>query len=92
MSERVRNLRLGSCFGSLHQQDGWQVTFWTDPQGGIHPDSRLAVDEPMTPNRRWQPAAMPYLWVFGASQADAWKEFSKLSQQAGQALGLFQPR
>jgi len=88
----ITDTKLGGCFGSLHQQDGWQVTFWTDPQGAIHPDSRLAVDQPMTPNRRWQPAAMPYLWVFGASQADVWKEFSKLSQQAGQALGLFQPR
>ena len=88
----ITDTKLGGCFGSLHQPDGWQVMFWTNPQGGIHPDSRLAVDQQMTPNRRWQPAAMPYLWVFGASRTDAWKEFSKLSQQAGQALSLSKPR
>ncbi|MGO9204395.1 MAG: hypothetical protein ACLQM8_28070 [Limisphaerales bacterium] len=88
----ITDTKLGGCFGSLHEPDGWQVMFWTNPQGGIHPDSRLAVDQPMTPNQRWQPAAMPYLWVYGASRTDAWKEFSKLSQQAGQALSLFKSR
>jgi hypothetical protein len=88
----ITDTKLGGCFGSLHQPDGWQVMFWTNPQGGIHPDSRLAVDQQMTPNRRWQPAAMPYLWVFGDSRTDAWKEFSKLSQEAGQALSLFKSR
>jgi hypothetical protein len=84
----ITDRQLGGCFGSLNQQDGWQVMFWTNPQGGIHPDSRLAVDREMAPNDRWQPAAMPYLWVYAASQPDAWKGFSKSNQQARQALAF----
>jgi hypothetical protein len=82
----ITDSQLEGCFGSLNQQDGWQVMFWTNPQGGIHPDSRLAVDREMSPNDRWQPAAMPYLWVYAASQTDAWKGFSKSDQQAKQVM------
>ncbi|HWI57643.1 MAG TPA: hypothetical protein VNZ22_10485, partial [Bacillota bacterium] len=82
----ITDSKLGGCFGSLHQPGGWQVMFWTNPQGGIHPDSRLAVNQEMRSGKRWVAGPVPYLWVYGSSQTNAWKEFSKLSQQAEQGL------
>jgi hypothetical protein len=82
----ITDSKLGGCFGSLDQPEGWQVLFWTNPQGGIHPDSRLVVDQPMSASKRWEPVAVPYLWVYAARQTNAWKEFSKLSRQSAQAL------
>ena len=78
--------KLGGCFGSLQQPGGWEVTFWTDVQGGIHPDSRLAVNLPMNRGKRWNAGSAPYLWVYASRRTEAWKEFSRLSQQAEQAL------
>jgi len=82
----ITDSRLGGCFGSLGQPAGWEVYFWTNPQGGIHPDSRFAVDREMNLGKRWEPERMPFLWVFGSSQTDAWKEFSRLSAQSSQVL------
>ncbi len=82
----ITDRKLGGCFGSLHQSGGWEVTFWTNPQGGIHPDSRLTVNEAMKEGRRWQGGPLPYLWIFASKQADAWMQYSKLSQQAQHAL------
>lgn len=78
----ITDRRLGGCFGALSQSAGWQVTFWTNPQGGIHPDSRLAVDQAMSPGKRWHAEHVPFLWVYGSSRTEAWKQFSELSQQS----------
>lgn len=82
----ITDSKLGGCFGTLAQSPDWQVMFWMDPQGGIHPDSRLAVDLEIGPGRRWQPDPVPFLWVFASNQPEAWKTFSQLSQQSKQVL------
>jgi hypothetical protein len=82
----ITDRNLGGCFGSLSQSLGWQVTFWTNPQGGIHPDSRFAVSQEMHSGKRWQADRVPFLWVYGSSQTEAWKEFSRLSQQSKEVV------
>ncbi len=82
----ITDSKLGGCFGSLAQSAEWQVTFWTNPQGGIHPDSRFAVDQEMQSGHRWQANGVSFLWVYGSSQVVAWKQFSKLSQQSKDLL------
>ncbi len=82
----ITDSKLGGCFGSLAQSAGWQVMFWTNPQGGIHPDSRFAVGQEMQSGGRWQANGVPFLWVYGSSQAEAWKQFSKLSRESREML------
>jgi len=82
----ITDQELGGCFGSLGQPSGWEVTFWTSPQGGIHPDSRIAVGEQMYSGKRWEAERMPYLWVYASNEQGAWKHFSKLNQEASQLL------
>ncbi len=45
-------------------------------------NSRLAVDQELRSSQRWEAARVPFLWVCGSSQAEAWKQFSKFSQQS----------
>ena len=78
----ITDSKLGGCFGSLGQAPGWQVIFWTNPQGGIHPDSRFAVSQEMHSGKRWQAERVPFLWVYGSNRTKAWKEFSRLNQQS----------
>ena len=78
----ITDSKLGGCFGSLGQAPGWQVMFWTNPQGGIHPDSRFAVSQEMHSGKRWQAERVPFLWVYGSNRTKAWKEFSRLNQQS----------
>jgi hypothetical protein len=57
----ITDSKLGGCFGSLDQSGAWQVTFWANPQGGIHPDSRLTVDQEMHSGKRWEAGRVPFL-------------------------------
>jgi hypothetical protein len=82
----ITDSEFGGCFGALGQLGAWQVTFWTNPQGGIHPDSRFTVDQLMSPAKRWEAGFMPYLWVYASSRHDAWKEFATMHQQSTRAI------
>ena len=80
----ITDTQRGGCFGSLHQPGGWEVMFWTNPEGGIHPDSRLDINKTMRKGERWEPSEVPYLWVYASNRADAWKDFARLNQNARQ--------
>jgi hypothetical protein len=80
----ITDTERGGCFGSLHQPGGWEVIFWTNPEGGIHPDSRLDINKTMRQGERWEASETPYLWVYASKRADAWKDFARLNQNARQ--------
>jgi hypothetical protein len=84
----ITDTNLGGCFGALGQISAWQVTFWTNPQGGIHPDSRFAVNRQMLPATRWNADNVPFLWVYASSRNDAWKKFADLHQQSAHSVAI----
>jgi hypothetical protein len=77
--------KLGGCFGALSPPDAWQVMFWKDAGGQIHPDTRWTVDRDLPPGQRWTAQEVPYLWVFSLRSADGWRD---VTRRYGQATNL----
>jgi hypothetical protein len=77
--------KLGGCFGALGQANAWQVFFWKDEQGHLHPDTRYPVDRDLQPGQRWLADAVPYLWIFALRNPDGWRD---VARRAGQATNV----
>jgi len=78
--------KLGGCFGALGQPNAWQIMFWKDAGGQIHPDIRYTVDRDLQPGQRWTPAEVPYLWVFALRSADGWRDVTRRYGQTTNAV------
>jgi hypothetical protein len=76
------NSKLGGCFGALGQHDGWETSFWKDPGGQIHPDTRYKVEVKLRSGDRWAADGVPYLWVFALRNADGWQNVAGRRRQA----------
>lgn len=79
------NTRLGGCFGAF-SQEGWDVHFWKDGTGHIHPDCRYPVNENLAPGARWKADPMAWLLVYASKDANAWKALSRKNREANDAL------
>ena len=76
------NSKLGGCFGALGQHDGWETSFWKDPGGQIHPDTRYKVEVKLRSGDRWAADGVPYLWVFALRNTDGWQDVARRRRQA----------
>jgi len=74
--------KLGGCFGALGQANGWKTTFWADPGGQIHPDTRWKVEINLRPGDRWTAEGVGYLWVFALRDAQGWHDVAARHRQA----------
>jgi hypothetical protein len=74
--------KLGGCFGALGQAKGWETTFWKDPQGRIHPDTRWRAEATLQPGARWTADGVPYLWIFALRDAVGWHDVADRHRQA----------
>ncbi|MEI7730720.1 MAG: hypothetical protein WCO56_14195 [Verrucomicrobiota bacterium] len=82
----ITDTKLGGCFGALDQAEGWRVTFWMNPAGGIHPDSRVTVNQELKTGERWTARNTPFLWVYASQNTNVWQDFSRLAKQSAQIL------
>jgi len=84
----ITDQKLGGCFGAMGQPGGWQVSFWHDTGAGraIHPDCYYKLDQRLEPGQRWMADRIPYLWIFAAGQADAWRDVAQRHRQAEDLL------
>lgn len=73
-SHFITDAKLGGRFGAQGQPNGWQVTFWKDPGGSIHPDARFRIDRELKPGERWTAENVPSLPVFASARRDAWQQ------------------
>jgi hypothetical protein len=74
--------KVGGCFGALAQHPGWESTFWKDPGGQIHPDTRWRVDMRLQPGARWTADGVSYVWIFASRSADGWHAVADRHRQA----------
>lgn len=78
--------KLGGCFGALGQPNGWQVMFWKDDGGQIHPDTRWKVEKDLQPGQRWTANAVSCLWVFALRDAAGWQDVARRCRQTENLL------
>jgi hypothetical protein len=78
--------RLGGCFGALGESDVWQVMFWKDGGGVIHPDACCDVEKVLLPGERWTADGAAWLWVFALRDARGWRGVADLHCRAQNLL------
>ena len=60
----------GGVFGAISPDESWDIHFWSDEGGGLHPDARRKVDLTLTKGKRWSADEWSYLWVYALPSED----------------------
>lgn len=76
--------QLGGAFGATSVNNTWNINFWADNGGGLHPDARQSVNVKLAPDGSWSNRDNSWLWVYGRRRMADFAEVEQLAQQAAE--------